>query len=70
MSALFFAGKIFGRDPDIDLAAAMRAETPKLDRDAIKAVLVDCGAELKGRGEQIRAAGAELKNDSQRLGPL
>jgi hypothetical protein len=59
--AAFFAGKVFGAAPDIDLPAAMKAEAATLTPAAAKGLLMDCAAEFKTRAGQINAAGAAIQ---------
>ncbi|HET8612590.1 MAG TPA: hypothetical protein VFL92_07475 [Sphingomonas sp.] len=63
-ASMFFAGEVFGGDPDIDLTAAARAEAPKLDDSTIASLQAQCVEELKKRGAQISAAGDALEQDS------
>lgn len=60
MGALFFAGQVFGADPDVDLVVALKAEASTLQDEMIKPLLVECGREMSARGKQIQAAGAAL----------
>jgi hypothetical protein len=69
MATNFFAGMIFGAAPDIDLTTAMRHEAPLLDDTKAKALLAQCGGEMKGRGDQITAAGQALQADAARGRP-
>ena len=64
MGTLFFAGEVFGSDPHIDLAAAVKAEAQGLTDDRVKALLTQCGGEMTDRGKQISAAGAQLQGPS------
>lgn len=61
MGSLFFAGQIFGAEPDIDLASLMKREAIDIDERLTKELLVQCGGELQRRGGQISAAGEALK---------
>jgi hypothetical protein len=63
-ASLFFAGKIYGSNPNIDLLDAARQELPAMTTEVTKALLVECGAEMQGRGNQISAAGQGLINDA------
>ena len=61
MGSLFFAGQIFGAQPDIDLTSLMRREVVDIDAAQTRQLLVQCGEELKQRGSQLTAAGEALK---------
>ena len=61
MGAIFFAGKIFGSDPNVDLTAAVRAQSSKLTQNQINSLLAECGTEMKARGNEITAAGQALQ---------
>jgi hypothetical protein len=61
MGSMFFAGKIFGTNPKIDLPSALQRESPKLDANKMKDLLNECGSEMKLRGEQIKMAGQVLQ---------
>lgn len=63
MGALFFAGKIFGSDPYIDLAAATRAELPFLTASRRESLRAECGAEMTSRGGDITEAGEGLEDE-------
>jgi len=55
----FFAGKIFGAAPDVDLTSAFRREADALTDTGIKSLLGECGGEMEARGDQLtRAADA------------
>jgi hypothetical protein len=60
MGSFFFAGQIFGAQPDIDLTRLMTREATAMDESQTKALLVQCGEELKQRGGQVTAAGQAL----------
>ncbi len=55
MASLFFAGQLFGNNPTIDLAQAVKAEIPKLDAEKLATLAGECGAELAARGQQLSA---------------
>ena len=61
MGALFFYGKLLGRDPAIDLPAAMVAATGSA-RGNQKAELARCGAELQRSGEAMQAVGQAMSD--------
>ena len=61
MGSLFFAGQIFGMQPDIDLTSLMQWEAADIDAAQTRQLLVQCGEELKQRGSQLSAAGEALK---------
>ena len=59
MGALFFYGKLLGRNPRIDLRAAMM-EAATVAGPQVKAELQRCGGELQRSGEAMQAVGAAL----------
>ncbi len=61
MAAVFFAGKIFGSDPNVDLAAAVRAQASKLTQKQVNSLLAECGSEMRSRGVEITAADQALQ---------
>lgn len=60
MASLYFAGKIFGANPSIDLKAALAAEVERMEKVDMAALLKACGEEMETRGAQIQAAGDAL----------
>jgi len=56
----FFAGKIFGTAPDIDLTAAFKREASALTDAGIKTLMGECGREMEARGDQLTQAGNAL----------
>ena len=63
-ASMYFAGQIYGRDPQIDLLAAARAGVPLLTPDNLKALYTSCGQELSSRGKEISAVGEILTKDA------
>ncbi len=59
-AALFFTGKLFGRDPHIDLKEEMLRVTKSFDRAELPATLQRCGGEMQLRSEKLMAAGKYL----------
>ncbi|WP_375289332.1 hypothetical protein [Qipengyuania sp.] len=57
MGSVFFAGKIFGANPDIDLSAALLSVAQSLDPEEMPQLFERCGAELTRRGKQMEDAG-------------
>ena len=57
MGSVFFAGKIFGANPDIDLNAALLSVAQSLEPEDMSQLFERCGAELTRRGKQVEAAG-------------
>ena len=56
MGAYFFLGRINARAPGFDLAAAMKAEAPKMDGPAIQASLKRCGPMIAAGSQNLQAA--------------
>jgi hypothetical protein len=65
LGSMFFAGEAFGADPKIDMTAAVRQETAKLDDAKVKQLLPKCGAEMNARGDQVNAAGKALQPNAK-----
>jgi len=56
----FFAGKIFGTAPDLDLTAAFRREAAGLTDAGLKALMTECGREMEASGDRLTRAGDAL----------
>ncbi len=59
-AALYFAGKLLGREPGLDLSAVAKTEIVAMATFDRQAGYQRCGAELKLTGEKLQAAGAAL----------
>lgn len=59
LGALYFYGKLVGRDPGIDLKAAMLAAATAVAPNP-KPEVLRCGAELQKSGEAMQAVGASI----------
>lgn len=59
-AALYFAGKILGREPGLDLTAAAKTEIVAMEKIDRQAGYQRCGAELQLIGVKLQAAGAGL----------
>ncbi len=59
-AALYFAGKILGREPGLDLTAAAKTEIVAMEKIDRPAGYQRCGAELQLIGVKLQAAGAGL----------
>lgn len=65
-AALYYAGKLLGREPNLDLSAVSKIEIvamATLDREA---GLRRCGTELQLTGGKLQAAGAALSELAKR----
>jgi hypothetical protein len=60
LGSLFFMGKIFGGDPDIDINSALELAARQFDRTTATSLLQECGEEMEQRGSQVEAAGKHL----------
>jgi hypothetical protein len=60
MGGMFFAGKIFGAVPDIDLEAALEKVAREVSTTTPQQTLQRCGKEMEQRGNQIQAVGRKL----------
>lgn len=59
---LYFLGRLDARDPKLDLVAAVRHETERMDQAEYMVEAQRCGAILKQRNEALKAAGQALAN--------
>lgn len=60
VGAVYFAGKLYGRNPNIDLTAALRGAEDEVGNN-LKAELTRCGAELTTMGTAMTTAGNALQ---------
>jgi hypothetical protein len=63
VALLYFLGKVDGRDPNLDLEAAIRSEIPKMTTEDIGLEDIRCGKELTERGQSLVTIGEDLKRD-------
>lgn len=59
-AALYFAGKLLGREPGLDLPAVAKIEIAAMQGADRNAGYMRCGAELQLTGTKLQAAGAAL----------
>lgn len=59
-AALFFSGKVFARNPNIDLEAALQKRAATLDATKLPEVLKRCGNEMKARTDELSKASRNL----------
>ena len=64
MAGLYYLGRIDGREPQLDLAAAVEREVRPMRAEQMQAEAQRCSAYLKGRGEALRAVGERIKADA------
>ncbi|HEV2531602.1 hypothetical protein [Phenylobacterium sp.] len=57
----YYIGRLDGREPGLDLAAAMRREIANMATADYTTEAQRCGAELKARNEAVKAAGEAVK---------
>jgi pyruvate dehydrogenase E2 component (dihydrolipoamide acetyltransferase) len=57
----FFSGRISARAPGLDLAAAMKAEAPKLGQAELQAELQRCGPMVAASSTKLQAALVSLR---------
>lgn len=62
LGSMFFAGKIFGAQPDIDLDQSLLQAAKRIKPEQISSLLKRCGSEMQERGDQIQAAGRFLSS--------
>ena len=60
LGAMYFAGKLFGANPNIDLTAALKAEAATVTEADMAQAFPACGDEMATRGGQMQAASAAL----------
>ena len=65
VSSSFFAGKIFGENPDIDLVVAIKAQAILMKPENNKNLLGECGAEMTTRGKQMSVAGQTIVDEAK-----
>jgi hypothetical protein len=62
IGALYFAGKILGRNPGIDLTAALTSELAAVGSDKmLQGELQRCAAELQAAGDKLIATGSAMQ---------
>ncbi|MBV8681321.1 MAG: hypothetical protein JO111_00500 [Caulobacteraceae bacterium] len=66
VGSTFFAGQLFGADPNIDLASTIQTEVPRLTPEITKNLVAQCGAELVDKAKQITAARQILESNEGR----
>lgn len=59
-SALYYLGKLDGRDPDMDLEKVILAEAAKMTSTQLRAETEACGKQLSARGAAVNAIGRKL----------
>jgi hypothetical protein len=60
-AALFFTGRLEGRDPKIDVNSAIKQELPRMSQSDYPHEMVRCGDEAKVRSTMLLTVGTELK---------
>lgn len=58
--ATYFAGKLYGRNPAIDLTATLKDNLVGVTESALRSAVPRCAAELERAGEAMKGAGAAL----------
>ena len=61
MAALYYLGKVDGRDPRLDLESRLKQEFLQLSAQQVQAEASRCGAELGVRGKAVSEIGARLQ---------
>ena len=69
LGSQYFLGRIDGRDPDLDIEAAIRQEQSHLDEAEISSLLRSCGQLMQDRGEALEAIGNRLDQDQAPSSP-
>jgi hypothetical protein len=57
---MYFGGKIFGAEPNIDLPSVAKTEATKLDNQALAVLQDQCGNEIKTYGTKLQAVGTAM----------
>jgi hypothetical protein len=65
VAAMYFFGRIDGRDPNLDLEAAIRQVAPTMGSADVARAAVRCGKMLTARGHTMQAVGQHLMLDPQ-----
>ena len=60
MGVLYFAGKVFGANPSVDIGAALQTEAAQAKGTDMDALVRECGTEMQSRGQQLETAGKAL----------
>lgn len=58
--ATYFAGKLYGRNPAIDLTATLKGNLVNATEDDLRGAVPGCAAELERAGTAMKTAGAAL----------
>lgn len=58
--AIYFAGKLYGRNPAIDLTATLKAIVAGASENDLRAEAPRCATELATAGEALQAAGTAI----------
>lgn len=59
--ALYFLGKLDGREPDLDLESALAERAKKLKPKQLRREMARCSAELKSRAQILQSIGDNLR---------
>lgn len=62
MGFLYYLGRAEGREGDLNLENALRAEIAKMNSSQISAEMIRCGDQLKSKGEQLQAVGRSMQS--------
>ena len=60
MGMLYFAGKVFGANPSVDIGVALQTEATLAKGTDMDPLVKECGTEMQSRGQQLEAAGKAL----------
>lgn len=58
--AIYFVGKLYGRNPAIDLTATLKRSLANATEADLRAAVPGCAAELGRAGEAMKSAGAAI----------
>jgi hypothetical protein len=68
VALLYYAGRIEGRDPALDLTSAMIKEAQRMSASDYSFNARRCGDEVKAKGEALKAAGQSLQQVKRGVG--
>ena len=66
VALLYYAGRIEGRDPALDLTAALAKEAQRMNASDYSFNARRCGDEVKAKGEVVKAVGQSLQQVNRR----
>jgi hypothetical protein len=65
MAALYYVGRLDGRNPNLDLEARLRQEMAKMAPQELAGEAQRCGQQLMVRGKALQAIGEHFKTEAK-----